>query len=528
MTSSPDSTAVAQKNTLATHRTIITAFMAFTAVALSVATFEYMMVPLQIDLAISVDGLTGLTLTPVAASLLVVFVVGALGDRLGLRRTMSGGAILYVLGAVLVMVATSQAWVMAGRGLTGIGGITLAITGLATLNATCRDAKERGKVFGYLAAILPATFLLGALVAAGLTDSWGWRTVPVLWILLGVAILVSIRLSPFTPVSGRAKGELATPILAGLVLAGLGIAATTLTSNRAFAVAAVTVAVTALVALLLLMRALSHPTLDLRVLRPRGATFIVGAILLTTAVNFYFFVNLFIQYRFQLPLIQVSLLFVAPQIAGVAGGIIGGRISSRWNAPTAATIALGASAAGALCFLFVRAESPVWVPIVVLTLMSLPNSASVGPLTQLLLDGAPAEGSGAASAVRSALWSVGGIFGSIALGSIAFTAFTASLTDSLHASGLDLSAASALAEKIRSGGIVAEIQQELSATAPLSGLELSGLTSGLGLAQLHALHLLAIIGFAMLVCAGILLGVLAARARKDRVAHELQTLNNSV
>lgn len=497
-------------------RILIAALASTAAGVLTAATFEYMMVPIQTELGISVDGLTGLTLVPVAASLSVVFVVGALGDRFGLRRTMTTGVILYVIGAIMTMLSTSSTLLLMARGFSGVGGITLGILGLAALNQACRNSRERGRVFGYFAAIVPATFILGALVSAQITQSLGWRAVPVLWILVGACVFLLVQSAIPGSANERERRELVTPILAGVALSGVGIAATTYAGSPGISRGALTLALIALLVLVLIMRRMSNPTLDLRILQSRGAMVVVLAILLTTSVNFFFFINLFVQYRYALPLVQVSLLMAIPQLAAVIGGILGGRMSSWWTARTAAVVALAVCAVGTLGFTAIGPNSPVLLPVILLSAMAVPNAATVGPLTQVLLDRAPLGGSAAASAVRSAVWSLGGILGSITLGTLAFSAFARSLTNALEQSGLDLAQAQEIAGRVRAGEIVALIQQQLAKTAPVSSLELTGTTSGLGIARIDALHLVSIVGFAIYACAALLMLLLDLRARSRK------------
>jgi DHA2 family methylenomycin A resistance protein-like MFS transporter len=490
---------------------ILTSYLACAASALAASGFEFMMVPLQIDLGLTVDQMTGLSLIPVAGSLLVVFLIGALVDRIGMRRVITIGATVYALGALLVLAAFAPVMVLTGRALGGVGAITLAVIGVATLNDSARTSAERGRIFGVFAAIVPATIILGSVIAATVTDLASWRVVPVLWLALGAVILLRVRGLDRGSGAHERSRELLTPLLAGVVLAGIGLFFTTRSTNTSIATFAACVSAASLVILVVIMFRVKKATLDLRVLREPGSLLIAVAILLVTSTNFFFFVNLFLQYRYAIPLAGIALMMAIPQLTAVAGGILGGRVSARLGSANSAVIALIGCAVAAVGFLFISPRSPAWLPILVLAVFALPSSASVGPLTQCLLDRAPADGSGSAAAVRSALWSLGGIVGGVVVGTVTYQAFTQSLARALKESGLLPDAASAIAEQVRSGALVSEIAAQLNVTDPRSAAELLVPSAGLNIAQVDALHTLTVIGVAVCVLAA--LCVLMARRR---------------
>lgn len=471
-----------------------------------------MMVPLQNDLRISVDTMTNLTLVPAAGSLLVVFLIGALGDRISRRSIIAAGAICYMVGAVLMITAANVGMALAGRLLGGTGAITMLITGLASLNDSVDDEASRGRVFGIFAALTPATFIFGGLVASVVCQFTSWRVVPVLWFALGALVLVRLRTLPSPATIARSRNELVTPILAGVGLACLGLAFTTWATSTTVALTALTASFLAIGALVITMRMMKHPTLDLRVLRVRGSMAIVLAILLVTSTNFFFYVNLFLQYRFAVPLWELSILMVIPQVSAVAGGLLGGRLATRFGAPLTASLVIAVSGTVGLGFLLLQPGSPVWMPVVVLTVSALPTTACVGPLTQSLLDRAPEGGSAATSSIRSAAWSLGPIIGGVAVGAVVYRTFTQSLSHTLVDAGLAAEAAATIAERVRSGEFVAQIADQLRITNPAASAELESATTGLASAQVEAMHALALVGFAAYAVATALL--LAAHFRR--------------
>ena len=511
-------TAAAADSTLRTGhiKLVLTAFLAMAASALAGATFEFMIVPLQIALDLSADQTNAATLVPTGASLLVVFIVGALGDRVGLRRVMIGGAASFVLGAALVAVAWGFPAVIVGRGLGGIGALTMSVIGLAVVNSAFHDDVQRARVFAAYAALVPAVFIVSPQIGAWLTSNIGWRVVPVLWVLLGCAVVVMAwGAIPAATAPHEAHREMLTPVLAGMALAGIASTATLWSTSTTLAGFSALVGLSALLVLVVVMRRTSDPSLDIRVLRAPGAKVVFLAVLLATMPNLFFYTNLLIQYRYTLPLSEIALMLVAPQAAAVAGGLASAPLVRRFGAPITAIGMLLAAAVTSLATLLVGPQAPVWVPVAVLTLCAAPIAGAVGPLTKTIMDMAPADGSSAASAWRNATWSLGGTVGGVIVAGLAFAVFQSSLTDALDTTDISTEQAAALAASVRSGAVVTELADSPLVTDPVARELLTG--EGLQSAQSQAFATAGLISAGLYASAALVMFV-AVRRRSRATA----------
>jgi predicted MFS family arabinose efflux permease len=118
-------------------------------------------------LAIAVQNLAWGFLQPIA---------GAWAARLGMRRLMVGGALLYTLGLVLLATASGLLGVMLGAGVAI--GAALACTGSAVaLAAASRPVPLalRSTVLGVVSAAGSLGAMLAAPLGQGLTMDFGWR-----------------------------------------------------------------------------------------------------------------------------------------------------------------------------------------------------------------------------------------------------------------------------------------------------------------------------------------------------------------
>ena len=473
-------------------------FLAMCAGLVAMASFEFVVIPMQTELGFSADDANSLTFMPAAASLLVVFIVGALVDRLGARKVMVVGALVFTLGAVVVGAAQNVGTVTVGRVLGGIGGSTMGIVGLAIINAAVTEPKLRARVFGIFAATVPAMFFLVPPLSALLVEASSWRGVTAVWAVLGLgAILAALKFAGSTSSVGRR--ELLTPTLAGVALAGIALGITNISAGWEVALPLFSIGVVAAVALAIALARIAQPSLDLGWTRGPGVRILIIGMIAAAMPNLFFYTNLLLQYRYQESMLVIALLLMIPQAFAVAGGLLSGPISARVGPAKTGAYALLLAAVTSLSGLLVAGDAPIWVPVAVLALSAAPIAAAVGPLTESLLNHAPQELSGVASSVRDGFWTLGGCVGGAIFGAFAFNAFQGRLEQALDATSVTSEQAHLIAQQIRGGGFVAEIATRIPDAAARDLLV--GQASGLLDAQSHAYAVVSVLSSLVFVIA---------------------------
>ena len=496
---------------------VVTAFLAVAATSVSWATFEYMVVSIQTEMGLSVDVINAIARVAEGASLLVVFVAGSLGDRLGRRRIIIAGASAFCLGAVLVAVAPGAVELAVGRAVGGVGGTLMTVTAVAVVKETFVDERQRSKVFGLYAALTPAVFIVTPPLGAKMTETLGWRSVPLLWLALGAATLaLTVWAVPRAPGSGE-RGELATPLLAGAVLSSVALGIAAGTHGVGAAVGPLAVALVALAVLIVLMRRLRHPSLDLRLLRDRRVWPVAVAVFLATGANLASYGALYLQYRYPESLVESALLLVIPQAAAVAGSLLGGQLAARWGATVTATALLLCASVASLGCLLIGAESPRWAVVAVLAVAAVPLGAAVGPLTQAFMDLAPGDGAGAASSIRNAISNLRGTITGVVSGAIIFSAFQSSMAGGLVDAGVAADAADRIASQLRSGAALSDIVAGPLVTTDAVKDLLVGPSTALHAAQAHALGVAGLITAAAYCGAAVAMGFALRSRAKGRV-----------
>ena len=133
-----------------------------------------------------------------ALSLSAFYLVGgAIGDRVGLRRTFIVGVILFALASLLTALAPSEGVLIGGRALQGVGGAVLTTTSLALLRVTW--AGEAGRAIGLWTSLTSLATVGGPPLGGVIVQTISWR-----WVFL-----INVPLAALT-VGSRSQGEATT------------------------------------------------------------------------------------------------------------------------------------------------------------------------------------------------------------------------------------------------------------------------------------------------------------------------------
>lgn len=129
-----------------------------------------------------------------------VFLVplGRIADIYGRKMIFTYGTLIYTASSLLSALSTSALLLISFRVLQGIGGAMMFGTGVALLTSVF-PVKERGKALGINVAAVYLGLSLGPPLGGFLTDQFGWRSIFLANLPLGLLILALIL--------GKLRGE---------------------------------------------------------------------------------------------------------------------------------------------------------------------------------------------------------------------------------------------------------------------------------------------------------------------------------
>ena len=418
------------------------------------ASFNYVLPDMLTDLD-ATDSQTDMARQiPTIAALLVIFIAGAVGERMGARRVMLASTVLYALGSVIVTVAPIMPVATLGLLFANVGKSALFVVGLAHMSSQIASKEGRAAAFATFSAVMPVTYLLMPLLAGVMLANSSWRTVATVWCLSGLLGTIAVwRLLPVDQHEERTTGELLTPALAGLVLAALVQVVTILpdsglTTRVAFTM---TVGIVALITLWIAMRRMSHPTLSLAPLRHGGLVLLLIVLILTMFANLWFYMTMALQYMFGLTSLQVAVVLVPAQLLTIIGAGLAGKLVQRRGVALAGTVLLVIVAVALATSAFIDLATPVWLAVGILSIYSAAAVGSGVALTNAIMDLAGDGEDGSAAAFRGAASNLGSAIGVAAMTSIVFFAAAASLQSQAIAAGIDPTTASEVATAMRDG-----------------------------------------------------------------------------
>jgi EmrB/QacA subfamily drug resistance transporter len=136
-----------------------------------------------------VERISWVVVSYLIANTIAAPVYGRLGDSFGRRPMILTALALFMVGSVLCALSPSIEWLTAARVLQGFGGGGLMTLSQALVGETI-PPRERGRYQGYLAGVSVASSTFGPVAGGYLTQIFGWRSIFLVNVPLGLAAVV--------------------------------------------------------------------------------------------------------------------------------------------------------------------------------------------------------------------------------------------------------------------------------------------------------------------------------------------------
>jgi DHA2 family methylenomycin A resistance protein-like MFS transporter len=356
----------------------------------------------------------------------LILSAGALGDRIGSRRVLLAGFVLFIAASAACGAAPSIGVLIAARLVQGAGAAALGGCSLALLSHSFPSPAARARAIGIWAAGGSAALAAGPVAGGLLITVAGWRAIFFINLPLGAAgCWLTARYAAETPRARDRGVDLPGQAAAMVALAALA-GATIWAGSRGFGAPVVLggygVAVLALAVFVVLERRQARPMVPLSLFRTPAFSVSVAAGFLVNIV-FYgliFVFSLFLQRQDRLSPLAAGLAFVPVMAAIMASNVLSGRFpGTRWFPGTRGAIACGALLMAAGCSVMVVAPpAPVAIPVAGLSVTGFGIGLIVPAITSMLLGSVDRSWSGIASGTLTALRQTGSVLGVAVFGSL--------------------------------------------------------------------------------------------------------------
>jgi EmrB/QacA subfamily drug resistance transporter len=396
----------------------------------------------------------------------LLFTSGLLGDRLGRKKVLLFGMVVFGLGSVLAALSDSPGQLIAFRALMGLGGAFVMPATLAILmNVFERD--EQPKAIGIWVGAVGLAIAIGPVTGGLLLDHFWWGSVFLVNVPIVVtALLAMVLLVPDSkdPDPGRLDPVGVLLSVIGLVLLVYGVIKggqlADFTDPEVLVTGGAGLAV--LVLFVLHERRSDHPALDVGYFRkpPFAAAVAAVALVFFALMGVTFFVVFYTQSVRGYSPLQTGLLILPLAVAQMAFAPRSRLVVDRFGARAVCTAGLLVVAATFLGFLLLDQDTPIWVLEVIFFLQGTGMAHIMPPVTTSIMQSLPREKAGAGSAINNTFRQVGGALGVAVLGSVLSAAYRRDIEGRLgvlpesarHAAGESIEATLAAAARLGPAG----------------------------------------------------------------------------
>src|SRR5215469_5095762 len=332
-----------------------------------------------------------------AAVTVTLLLAGRLADIWGRRLVTITGMTLHTLSAVLCALAPTMTALLVFRVLQGLGGALMLANVMAEISAVF-PREERRVAMGVNVAVLAMAQVTGLIVGGLLTGWWGWRSVFLVPIVVGV-----VGLGLDLAVLGRQDRDRRTVHMdwGGAILSILVVGTPFFVLERLAAdptspsgLGLVLAGAVLLWLFVVVERRSRHPLLDLGLFRSKG--YVCGAVAAScyfmAATSAYFLLPLYAQIVRGLSPLSAGLIMLPVSLALTVTSQLTPRLGKGISARTLCTAGLACAAVGALALSPLGHATSFWLMLWPLLLLGMGGGIFHPPNnTAVLSDVAPEE-----------------------------------------------------------------------------------------------------------------------------------------
>jgi DHA2 family multidrug resistance protein-like MFS transporter len=395
-----------------------------------------------------------LWITDIYGFLLAGFLItmGTLGDRIGRRRLLLIGAVLFSVASVLTAFAPNPELLILARALLGIAGATLMPSTLALIATMFQNPKQQGTAFGVWAGTFTLGALAGPVIAGVMLAHFWWGSVFLLGVPLMVALLViGPKLLPEfrNPEPGRLDPTSVVLSLAALLPVIYGIKQLARNGWEVLPLVSLVVGIVCGVLFVRRQRTLKDPLLDLGLISDRTIGGALRGQLSYSMVGggLMLFMLLYFQLVDGMSPLRAGLSLVPGMAAATAGFQVAPKLASRYRPSYVMGGGLIGSSLALVAISQIGVLSGTLTLIIGFAVFSFFGAAMAGLGTTLVLTSAPQEKAGAAGSLAQLANEFGGTLGIALLGTLGTAVYRAQVADTLPA-GLPAAAATSAKDNL--------------------------------------------------------------------------------
>jgi len=343
-----------------------------------------------------------------------IFVVpfGRVADIYGRKRIFMCGVLIFAVSSLLLAISASATMLISFRILQGIGGAMILGTGVAIITSVF-PAEERGKALGINVAAVYLGLSLGPFLGGFLTQHFGWRSIFLVNVPLGLIILAFI----FWRLKGEwaeAKGEkfdITGSIIYTLMLTAIMYGLSLLPEMSG--VWLILAGALGFVAFVKWEMKVESPVLNMNLFR-NNTVFALSnlAALINYSATFAvgFLLSLYLQYIKGLSPQSAGVILVSAPVMQAIFSPLAGRLSDKIEPRIVASTGMGLTVVGLVFFTFLSEETSLGFIVAGLIILGFGFALFSSPNTNAVMSSVEKRVYGVASATLATMRQIGMMF----------------------------------------------------------------------------------------------------------------------
>ena len=391
---------------------LITITMSSFLTPMALSTVNVALPTMAKELGMNAVSLSWVATAYMAAAAMFLVPLGRLADIVGRKKIFLIGTGVFTGASFLLGMAPSTGFLIALRGIQGIGGSMVFGTGIAILTSVY-PATERGKIFGINVAAVYFGLSAGPFLGGMLTQYMGWRSVFFLNVPLGIAILC-FCIWKLREEWAHAKGEkydFAGSFIYCIMVIAIMYGFSLLPGIRALFF--IVTGMAAMAAFLLWERRTKSPIMNVSLLI-KNRVFMhsnVAALInysATYAVGFL--LSLYLQHIKGFSPLSAGTILVSQPIVQALFSPFAGKISDRTEPRIIASSGMAMTALGLFLLVFIKATTPMWFVVGSLIVLGIGFALFSSPNTNAIMSSVETQFYGVASSTLSTMRLLGQMF----------------------------------------------------------------------------------------------------------------------
>jgi EmrB/QacA subfamily drug resistance transporter len=387
---------------------------------------------IQRDLHLSVAGLEWIVSSYLLVLAGLLLVGGRVADVYGRRRVFLIGLAVFTLSSLAAGLASNGGLLIGARAVQGLGAAMLMPTSLAIILATFKDAKERTAAIGIWGGVGALALALGPVIGGIISQHIHWGWIFIINVPVGVVTLV-IALPSIAESRAERLADGGTSLLRQLDFPGLVTSALALFSltyaliegqdkgwTSTQILAAFGIAFVALAAFLAIETRSQYPMVSLPIFRSRE--FSGGTVTMMIwgfgILGIYFFTSLYLQGILGFSPTKAGLAFVPMALCVAVFSVTAPRVVAVLGGHRTVALGMLVMAVGLVLFARIGAGAGYGSLMPGFILFGAGAGLMNVPLTNAIMDAAPAAHAGVASALLNTSREVSGLLGVTLLGAV--------------------------------------------------------------------------------------------------------------